>query len=118
MSRVLVELFEGVSEPPRQLEFPALAPLSTIWPRIHKDVLMVNYGQVQQLRQLRRLLTLGKTLAAAARMTDTTEKTARKFRDDERMPSQHKQPREYRTRIAPSRTSGPRFNGSSNTSRH
>jgi len=59
---------------------------------------MVKDGQV---RELRRLLSLGKTLAAAARMTDMSEKTARKFRDDERLPSQRKTPRDYRTRADP-----------------
>ena len=59
---------------------------------------MVKHGQV---RKLRRLLGIGKALAAAARTTDMSEKTARKFRDHERMPSQHKLPREYRTRIDP-----------------
>ena len=57
---------------------------------------MVKHGQV---RKLRRLLGIGKALAAAARTTDMSEKTARKFRDHELMPSQHKLPREYRTRI-------------------
>src|SRR5665811_1523099 len=59
---------------------------------------MVKDGQVTELR---RLLALGKPLAASARMTLMSEKTARGYRDDDRLPSQRKKPREYRTRIDP-----------------
>lgn len=54
-----------------------------------------------QVRELRRLLNLGKSLAASARMTDMSEKTARTYRDDDRLPSERKVSREYRTRVDP-----------------
>jgi hypothetical protein len=54
-----------------------------------------------QVRELRRLLSTGKSLAAAARMSDMTEKTARKYRDDDRLPSQRRTARDYRTRVDP-----------------
>lgn len=59
---------------------------------------MVTDGQVKELR---RLLDQGKTLATAARMTNMTEKTARHYRDHDPLPSQRKKPRHYRTRIDP-----------------
>ena len=59
---------------------------------------MIKDGQV---RELRRQLTLGKSLAASARMTGMTEKTAWDYRDDGRVPSQRKRPRNYRTRVDP-----------------
>ena len=59
---------------------------------------MIKDGQV---RELRRQLTLGRSLAASARMTEMTEKTARDYRDDGRLPSQLKSPRNYRTRVDP-----------------
>lgn len=59
---------------------------------------MVTDGQVKELR---RLLGQGKSLAASARMTEMSEKTARDYRDDERLPSQRKSERLYRTRIDP-----------------
>ncbi len=59
---------------------------------------MIKDGHV---RELRRLLPLGKPLAASARMTFMNEKTARRYRDDDRLPSQRKKPRDYRTRIDP-----------------
>jgi hypothetical protein len=59
---------------------------------------MVTDGQVKELR---RLLASGKTLAVSARMTEMDEKTARQYRRDERLPSQRKKPRDYRTRIDP-----------------
>lgn len=59
---------------------------------------MVTDGQVKELR---RLLASGKSLSASSRMTEMDEKTARDYRDDERLPSQRKKPREYRTRIDP-----------------
>ena len=46
---------------------------------------MIKDGQVKELR---RMLNLGKTLAASSRMTEMTEKTARNYRDDQRLPSQ------------------------------
>jgi len=54
-----------------------------------------------QCKELRRLLSLGKPLAASARMAEMTEKTARKYRDDNRLPSQRKKSRDYRTRMDP-----------------
>lgn len=59
---------------------------------------MVMDGQVKELR---RMLAQGKTLAAAARMTEMSEKTARSYRDDDRLPSQRKSVRNYRTRVDP-----------------
>ena len=59
---------------------------------------MVGDGQVKELR---RLLARGKSLAASSRMTEMSEKTARDYRDDDRLPSQRKRPRNYRTRIDP-----------------
>ena len=59
---------------------------------------MIKDGQVKELR---RLLGLGRTLILSARMTEMTDKTARNYRDDERLPSQRKKARDYRTRIDP-----------------
>ena len=59
---------------------------------------MVTDGQVKELR---RLLTQGKTLRFAARMAEMTDKTARKFRELDQLPSQTKSPRQYRTRVDP-----------------
>ena len=59
---------------------------------------MVGDGQVKELR---RLLARGKSLAASSRMTEMSEKTARDYRDDDRLPSQRKRARNYRTRIDP-----------------
>jgi transposase len=59
---------------------------------------MITDGKVMELR---RMLAQGKSLAASSRMTDMNDKTARKYRDDDRLPSQRKLPREYRTRIDP-----------------
>lgn len=59
---------------------------------------MVTDGQVKELR---RLLASGKSLAASSRMTEMDEKTARHYRDDDRLPSECKKPRTYRTRIDP-----------------
>nr|WP_145384461.1 IS21 family transposase [Stieleria neptunia] len=59
---------------------------------------MVTDGKVKELR---RLLASGKSLAASSRMTEMDEKTARHYRNDNRLPSQRKKPRDYRTRIDP-----------------
>ena len=59
---------------------------------------MVTDGQVKELR---RLLNTGKSLATAARMAEMDKKTARQYRDDDRLPSQRKSQRNYRTRIDP-----------------
>ena len=59
---------------------------------------MITDGKFMELR---RMLALGMSLAASSRMTEMTDKTARKYRDDDRLPSQRKLPREYRTRIDP-----------------
>jgi len=45
---------------------------------------MVTDGQAKELW---RLLAQGKSLASSARMTDMDEKTARSYRDDDRLPS-------------------------------
>tara|TARA_A100001391_G_C4998396_1_gene260067 strand:- start:40 stop:819 length:780 start_codon:yes stop_codon:yes gene_type:complete len=59
---------------------------------------MVTDGQVSELR---RWLAAGKPLSTAARMALMDKKTARSYRDDERLPSQRKEPRQYRTRTDP-----------------
>jgi hypothetical protein len=59
---------------------------------------MISDGQVKELR---RLLLDGKSLALSARMTEMSGKTARDYRDDDRLPSQRKTPRDYRTRPDP-----------------
>jgi len=59
---------------------------------------MITNGQVLELR---RLLNKGVSLAASARMTVMDEKTARDYRDDQRLPSERKTPRDYRTRVDP-----------------
>ena len=59
---------------------------------------MISDGQVKELR---RLLLNGKSLALSARMTEMSDKTARDYRDDDRLPSQRKTPRDYRTRPDP-----------------
>ena len=59
---------------------------------------MITDGQA---RNLRRLLDGGKSLAASARMTGMDEKTARSYRDDDRLPSHRKTKRNYRTRVDP-----------------
>ena len=58
---------------------------------------MVTDGRVKELR---RLLRMGRTLADSARMAEMSEKTARKYRDDG-LPSQQKIVRTYRTRSDP-----------------
>ena len=59
---------------------------------------MVTDGQVSELR---RWLAVGKSLAASARMASMDKKTARSYRDDERLPTQRKVARQYRTRLDP-----------------
>jgi len=54
-----------------------------------------------QVRKLMSLLANGETLALAARKTGMDEKTARKYRDTELLPSQAKTPRPWRTRMDP-----------------
>jgi hypothetical protein len=62
------------------------------------EVAMVTDGRVKELR---RLLGMGRTLADSARMAEMSEKTARTYRDDEGLPSQQKTGRSYRTRPDP-----------------
>jgi len=59
---------------------------------------MIKDGPVKELW---RLLRLGRSLTASARMSEMTEKTARKYRDDGRLPSERKTARNYRTRVDP-----------------
>lgn len=59
---------------------------------------MIKDGQV---RKLRSLLDAGSALSAAARRIGMDEKTARKYRDSDSLPSEMVQPRTYRTRIDP-----------------
>lgn len=59
---------------------------------------MVTDGQV---RKLRRLLARGENLASAARRAGMDEKTARKYRDGEGLPSERAGKRTWRTREDP-----------------
>lgn len=59
---------------------------------------MITDGQV---RKLRRLLSRGESLAAAARKTGMDEKTARQYRDSDELPSQRSPRRTWRTRVDP-----------------
>lgn len=59
---------------------------------------MIKDGQV---RKLFRLLVMGTTLALAARKTGMDEKTARKYRQIGRLPSELVTPRQWRTRSDP-----------------
>jgi hypothetical protein len=61
------------------------------------EVAMVTDGRVKELR---RLLGMGRTLIDSARMAEMSENTARKYRDDG-LPSQKKTARTYRTRTDP-----------------
>ena len=62
---------------------------------------MVTDGRVKELR---RLLQMGRTLADSARMAEMSEKSARKYRDGDGLPSQKKSARNYRTRRDPFET--------------
>ena len=55
----------------------------------------------QQVRRLLSLMQKKKTLAQAAAEAGMDEKTARKWRDSDKLPSQCRQPRTYRTRPDP-----------------
>ncbi len=59
---------------------------------------MIMDGQV---RKLRRLLDAGEFLVVAAGRTGMDEKTARKYRDSEGLPSEQVKPRTWRTRSDP-----------------
>ena len=59
---------------------------------------MVTDGRIKELR---RLLGMGRTLADSARMAEMSEKTGRKYRDDDGLPSQKRTTRTYRTRTDP-----------------
>ena len=59
------------------------------------EVTMIMNGRVKELR---RLLGLGRTLGDSARMAEMSEKTARKYRDSDGLPSQQTSDRSYRTR--------------------
>ena len=54
-----------------------------------------------QVKKLRRLLASGKTLAQAALVTGMCERSARKYRNMNTLPSDSKTPRSYRTRQDP-----------------
>ena len=62
------------------------------------EVAMVTDGRVKELR---RLLGMGRTLADSARMAEMSEQTGRKYRDGDGLPSQNKTVRTYRTRTDP-----------------
>ena len=59
---------------------------------------MITNGRVKELR---RLLRLGRTLGDSARMAEMSEKTARKYRGSDGLPSQQTSDRSYRTRTDP-----------------
>ena len=59
---------------------------------------MITNGRVKELR---RLLGLGRTLGDSARMAEMSEKTARKYLDSDGLPSLQTSDRSYRTRIDP-----------------
>ena len=59
---------------------------------------MITNGRVKELQ---RLLSSGRTLGDSARMAEMSEKTARKYRDGDGLPSQRTGERNYRTRIDP-----------------
>jgi len=59
---------------------------------------MITDGQVYELRGW---LGQGRSLKDSARMASMDKKTACSYRDDERLPSQRKSGREYRTRVDP-----------------
>ena len=59
---------------------------------------MITNGRVKELR---RLLDFGRTLGDSARMAEMSEKTARKYRDSDGLPSQQSSDRNYRTRTDP-----------------
>ncbi len=59
---------------------------------------MITNGRVKELR---RPLGLGRTLGDPARIAEMSEKTARKYRDSDGLPSQQKSDRSYRTRTDP-----------------
>jgi hypothetical protein len=55
----------------------------------------------KQVRKMRLLLVAGKTLAAAAARTDMDEKTARKYRRQQQLPSEVARPHDWATRLDP-----------------
>ena len=57
--------------------------------------------QDSQVRQLKKLLSQGKSLKLAALKTGMDEKTARKYRGETRMPSEMREPHRWRTRLDP-----------------
>ncbi len=59
---------------------------------------MIQDGQV---RKLWRLLSRSDSLASAARKTGMDEKTARKYRSSQKLPSASRSPRTWRTRVDP-----------------
>ena len=57
--------------------------------------------QDHQVRRLHRLLSSGKTLVESALRSGMSERTARKYRSMEQLPSETQAPRTYRTRQDP-----------------
>ena len=55
----------------------------------------------RQVRKLLKLMSLGKTLSVAAQRTDMTEKTARRYRNLGKLPSEAKVTHDWRTRSDP-----------------
>jgi hypothetical protein len=65
----------------------------------------------RQFRRLRKLLQTKTTLAKAADKAGVDEKTARKYRDSDRLPSQRRVPRTWRTREDPFQDVWPELEG-------
>ncbi len=59
---------------------------------------MIKDGQVKELR---RMLDMGRSLVTSARIANMSRTTARSYRDDDRLQSQRDKPRNYRTRMDP-----------------
>jgi hypothetical protein len=65
----------------------------------------------RQFRRLRKLLQTETTVAKAADKAGVDEKTARKYRDSDRLPSQRRAPRTWRTREDPFQDVWPELEG-------
>ncbi|MEZ6092316.1 MAG: hypothetical protein R3C05_30805 [Pirellulaceae bacterium] len=64
---------------------------------IYEQTIITDGNVLEMLR----MLAKGKALAGSARMTKVTETIARKYRDDARLSSQRKLPRQHRTQRDP-----------------
>ena len=78
------------------------------------EVAMVTDGRVKELR---RLLGMGRTLADSARMAEMSEQTGRKYRDGDGLPSKNKTVERIGLGLIPSKTSVAKFRSGSKQSR-